>query len=177
MTRLNFYMHDALTATARAPGPPTREMAGTLEIMRAVSGSGHADIALRDDEFQWVCCPDGQWDARTYYPGVVFEVARSKRFNSKQEIEKGRFSLLAHEYIVYSRGNINMVVVFDLEHRDGKGGTVSIFRPSWIEEDDGELSLGSECKTFREVSLSSYFNGVDAHSDLSGIHGCEWQYR
>ena len=81
--------------------------------------------------------PDAQFrhqDAR--YPGVVIEVANTQ--------QKKHLPRLADDYIVESRGSINMVIGIIIEQEKSKKATISVWCPRFIKDQDGEYLVSEE---------------------------------
>lgn len=62
------------------------------------------------------------------YPGIVVEVSYSQ---DGKDLRR-----LAQDYILYSNGDIKLVIGIDLSYR-GKPSTVSLWRPKFTESEDG----------------------------------------
>jgi hypothetical protein len=70
---------------------------------------------------------DAQW------PGVVIEVSFSQK---KKDLKN-----LAEDYILGSDGNIRVVVGLDIEYKQSKKTTLSVWRPQYVECKDGQEEL------------------------------------
>jgi hypothetical protein len=84
---------------------------------------------------------DAQW------PGIVIEVSFSQK---EKELPD-----LAEDYILGSDGNIRAVIGLNIEYKQSKRATISVWRPQYIEQKDGQGELISEQTVFRQVSLNS----------------------
>lgn len=87
---------------------------------------GSATLELFDEEYRCNHSPDAQFrHDEAQYPGVVIEVSYSQKQRDLRSI--------VDNYILGSDGNIRVVVCLDVDYRNGKHATLSVWRPS-IEE-------------------------------------------
>jgi len=88
-------------------------------------GAAHARNVVRRE-------PDGQFQHRNAaYPGVVLEVSYSQ---DGKDLKK-----LASDYILRSNGDIKAVIGVDINY--GEESTVSLWRPSYVEEEGEEFEI------------------------------------
>jgi hypothetical protein len=83
--------------------------------------------------------------SRTQYPGVVIEVSYSQK--------RKDLPYLADNYILGSNGNIRVVIRLDVEYR-GKMATLSIWRPRFSINGDGDKELEAEQTVINQVCLT-----------------------
>lgn len=82
-------------------------------------------------------------DAR--WPGIIIEVS----FSQKEKELKD----LAEDYILGSDGNIRVVIGLDIEYKQSKKATISVWRPQYVEHRDGREDLVSMQTVMNQVSL------------------------
>jgi hypothetical protein len=98
-------------------------------------------IASRDTKHS----PDASFKhVQAKYPGIVMEVSYTQK---RQDLP-----LLAHDYIIGSRGNIKVVVGIDLEYT-GKKATLSVWRPQIRVNGAGEKRLFVHRTLSKQVRL------------------------
>jgi hypothetical protein len=68
-----------------------------------------------------------------HWPGVIIEVS----FSQKKKMLKD----LAEDYIFGSDGNVRVVVGLDIEYRQSKMATLSVWRPQFVADEDGGMEL------------------------------------
>jgi hypothetical protein len=78
------------------------------------------------------------------YPGVIIEVSYSQK---RKDLPR-----LADDYILGSDGNIRAVIGLDIEYR-GKMATLSVWRPRFSINEDGEEELEAEQTVVNQVCL------------------------
>lgn len=71
------------------------------------------------------------WDA--HWLGIVIEVS----FSQKERMLKD----LAKDYILGLDGNIRVVVGLDIEYKQLRKATLLVWRPQFIENEDGQMDL------------------------------------
>jgi hypothetical protein len=81
---------------------------------------------------------------RAKYPGVIIEVSYSWK---RKDLPR-----LADDYILGSDGNIHAVIGLDVEYR-GKMATLSVWRPRFFINDDGDEELEAEQTVVDQVCL------------------------
>lgn len=86
----------------------------------------------------------GLYDAQ--WPGVVIEVSYSQKSKMLKD--------LAEDYILGSNGNIRVVVGLEIEYRQSKKATLSIWRPQYVEHEDGQQDLVSTETVWSQVTYS-----------------------
>ncbi|KAE8147062.1 hypothetical protein BDV25DRAFT_161188, partial [Aspergillus avenaceus] len=75
--------------------------------------------------------PDASFGHRqAHYPGVIVEVCYSQK--------RRRVAHLADEYILNTDGSVNAVLAFDIDYRDSKRATVTVWRPDYVTVDGVE---------------------------------------
>ncbi|PVH67721.1 hypothetical protein DL98DRAFT_442935 [Cadophora sp. DSE1049] len=109
----------------------------------------HYDTHEPDAVFKHI---DAQW------PCIVIEVSSSEK---EKELND-----LAEDYILGSDGNIPCVVGLNIEYKQSKKATFSVWQPQYIEHDDGQECLVSAQTVFR-----------DELGNLSGDKGLEIQLK
>jgi hypothetical protein len=72
---------------------------------------------------------DAQW------PGIVIEVSYTQK---EKDLPK-----LAENYILGSDGNIQVVIGLNIEYKRSKKATISVWRPQYIKDGDGQEFLVS----------------------------------
>ena len=82
---------------------------------------------------------DAQW------PGIIIEVS----FSQKEKELKD----LAEDYILGSDGNIRVVIGLNIEYKQSKKATISVWRPQYVEQRDGREDLVSLQTVVDQVSL------------------------
>jgi hypothetical protein len=80
------------------------------------------------------------------YPGIILEVSYTQK---RKDLLR-----LADDYILGSTGNIRVVIGLDIEYL-GKTATLSIWRPRFLVDDDGEEELRAEQTVINQVYLFS----------------------
>jgi hypothetical protein len=60
---------------------------------------------------------------------------------------------LAEDYILGSDGNIRVVIGLDIEYKQSKKATISVWRPQYVEHRDGREDLVSMQTVLNQVSL------------------------
>ena len=78
------------------------------------------------------------------YPGVVIEICYAQK---RKDLPR-----LADDYILGSDANIQAVIGLDVEYR-GKMATLSVWRPRFLINDDGEEELDAEQTVANQVCL------------------------
>lgn len=90
--------------------------------------------------------PDAAFTHRNaQWPGIIIEVS----FSQKNKSLKG----LAEDYILGSDGNIRVVVGLNIEYKQSKKATISVWRPQYVKQRDGREDLVSMQTVLDQVSL------------------------
>lgn len=75
--------------------------------------------------------PDASFGHRqAHYPGVIVEVCYSQKSR--------RVSHLADEYILNTDGSVNAVIALDIDYRNSKRATITVWRPEYVTVDGVE---------------------------------------
>jgi hypothetical protein len=126
----------------------------SAQFARNITSSASGVIKLPDPEYGRHD-PDASFGyLRTRYPGVVIEVSYSQK--------RKDLPYLADEYILGSNGNIRVVIGLDVEYR-GKMATLSIWRPRFSINGDGDEELEAEQTVVNQVCLTYGIYPKHAH--------------
>ncbi|CAD6447901.1 208545f1-cdbb-490b-a257-2b6e381bd2e2 [Sclerotinia trifoliorum] len=105
--------------------------------------------------------PDDQFEhLLAQYPGVVIDVSFSQK---RKDLNR-----LAEAYILGFNGNICIMIGIDLEYRETKKVTLSMWRPQIIANENGEMELVAIQTITDEVIR--YGNGTWNESPQAGLH-------
>lgn len=75
--------------------------------------------------------PDASFGhSQAHYPGVIVEVCYSQKSR--------RISHLADEYILNTDGSVNAVIALDIDYRNSKRATITVWRPEYVTVDSVE---------------------------------------
>jgi hypothetical protein len=140
---LNRYIERQLESIASRPGE-----AG--EVASKIESGGSSRILLREGIPEGNCPlqhhPDGQFFyEHGKYPIVVLEISYSQA--------RKRLRKLAQDYILYSNGNIKLVIGIDINYKnkESQEATVSLWRPKYTRQDEDDDVLEVEQKMINHV--------------------------
>ncbi|KEY66211.1 hypothetical protein S7711_09224 [Stachybotrys chartarum IBT 7711] len=156
---LNRYIERQLESIASRPGE-----AG--EVASKIESGGSSRILLREGIPEGNCPlqhhPDGQFFyEHGKYPIVVLEISYSQA--------RKRLRKLAQDYILYSNGNIKLVIGIDINYKnkESQEATVSLWRPKYTRQDEDDDVLEVEQKMINHPFRAS--NG-EAINETDNIH-------
>jgi hypothetical protein len=114
---------------------PTDEVAGRSgnneETAPSQYDAHEPDVVFKHTDAHWPC--------------IVIEVSFSQKEKELNE--------LAEDYILGSDGNIHWVISLNIEYKQSKKGTFSVWQPQYIKHDDGQECLVSAQTVFNQMSL------------------------
>jgi hypothetical protein len=104
--------------------------------------------------------PDATFShASAQWPGVVIEVS----FSQKEKDLKN----LAEDYILGSDGNIQVVIGLNIEYKNSKKASLSIWRPQYIKDEDGQEYLVSAQTVCEQLFRDELGNPTGADTSLT----------
>ena len=103
-------------------------------VLKNENNDGQAIIKRQPDATFKHC--DAHW------PGVVIEVSYSQKSKA--------IPRLADDYILGTDGSIRVVVGLDIDYKTKKG-TISMWRPRYLENEQGQLELEAAQTVYNEV--------------------------
>jgi hypothetical protein len=115
------------------------------EFAQNIVDTGSSSLTFPDSDYG-PHDPDGSFrHLKAQYPGVIIEVSYSQK---RKDLPR-----LADDYILGSDGNIRAVIGLDVEYR-GKEATLSIWRPRFYINRDGDEELEAEQTVINQVCLT-----------------------
>ncbi|KAG8408025.1 hypothetical protein J3459_018261 [Metarhizium acridum] len=105
--------------------------------------------------------PDAQFrHLRAQYPGVVIEVSYTQK--------RKELAHIAEDYILGSKGSVRVVIGLDIEYRNSKKATLSVWRPDVVQNEAGEPELVAVQTTVDQILLDD--EGNLSQNDKAGLY-------
>ncbi|KAJ8059729.1 hypothetical protein OCU04_011373 [Sclerotinia nivalis] len=129
-------------------------MQNASDLAKDILCEGSGSIKFPDKGFS-KHDPDAQFrHPRARFPGIVIEVSYSQK--------RKNLDFLADDYIIGSNGNIKVVVGIDVEYKNTKKATLSVWRTSTVKK------AGKNLLVSKLVVANQVFR--DSNSNPSGSH-------
>ena len=122
------------------------------------NGSGRLDLQGENNDGLAIIRrqPDAMFKhCDAHWPGVIIEVSYSQKTKAILQ--------LADDYILETDGSVRVVVGLDIDYRT-KRGTLSMWRPGYVKNEQGQLELEA-AQTYNQVRSSQLEYCAVAHMD------------
>ena len=112
------------------------------------NGSGRLDLQSENNDSQAIIRrqPDAMFKhCGAHWPGVIIEVSYSQKTKAIPH--------LADDYILETDGSVRVVVGLDIDYKTKKG-TISMWRPGYVKNEQGQLELEATQTLYNQVRSS-----------------------
>lgn len=121
------------------------------------NGSCRLDLQSGNNDGQGIIRrqPDAMWKhSDAHWPGVIIEVSYSQKTKAIPH--------LADDYILETNASVRVVVGLDIDYKTKKG-TISMWHPRYVENEQGQLELEAAQTVYNEArrSLLKHYAAVD----------------
>jgi hypothetical protein len=112
------------------------------------NGSGSLDLQSENNDGQTIIRrqPDAMFKhCDAHWPGVIIEVSYSQKTKAIPH--------LADDYILETNGSVRVVIGLDIDYKT-KNGTISVWRPGYVKNEQGQLELEATQTLYNQVRRS-----------------------